>query len=796
MVGDFIRVFIIERPGGARPSVKVLLDECGLDLAVESATSLQQAMARLRSGTYDVLVVDPDLPDRDGFDVIHEIRSAAPLVPIVVMSETITSDGERDDQNGDTDGLRFVARGHQDQLAHSIRSILHAPPVQASTTTNIDRCSPELPSASVILDASPVPMVLIDASLRVRVANRATAKMFGRLAHDLEHRLPGDAMQCLKALDSPDGCGLGPTCHTCPLRTAVEETLATGEPRESDATMTFQTADGIRELTLRLGTTAVETRSGRAVLLCMEDIGEQEIMLATIRESEARYRSLFERNLAGVFRSSIDGSILDCNPAMARILGCETVEQATRLRAEEVYSNPRDREGFLAALVESGSIRDHQVEFVRRDGSMVSCLENATLVAGPDGEFNIIEGTAIDITARLQAEQQLHHAQKMEAVGRLAGGVAHDINNLLQAFAGLTHGLKRSAKNPEAYLDRVAELSGLVKRGASLTRQLLLFSRRESDRTEQLDLRQVVGATEKLLRHLLRENIVLVLHQADRPLPIEADQGRLEQVIVNLAVNAQDAMPGGGTLNMRTTIEGDRRAVLEVTDSGHGIPEEIIDKVFEPFFTTKDGDQGTGLGLSVVHGIVTQFGGTITVDSKVGRGTTICIRLPIRVDDLGGSERVAAAAAGPLSQGAGERILLVEDEVSVRKGLHEMLTLLGYRVETAESMAAALETGAETPFDLLITDLVLPDGNGLEIVEKMQANHPGIAAITISGYSAETPGLEAVARGDVRFIQKPVGVRDFAREVKAALSDRLYPPQDRPAVNGGSVSGIGSDGQS
>ncbi len=509
------------------------------------------------------------------------------------------------------------------------------------------------------------------------------------------------------------------------------------------------------------------------------DITERRLAQEALRVSEERHRSMVEHNLAGVLRSDAAGRILFCNPAAAAIAGVDNPGELVGREVRDFYPDAEDRRRFVQQLEHADEIHNLEARLRRVDGSTAWSLVNAAVVRNPDGTPAFYECTIVDITDNRELEAQLRQAQKMEAVGRLAGGVAHDFNNLLQAFSGLTHGLRLHAGDPAAFSERIEELSNMIRRGSQLTRQLLLFSRRETYQPERLDLADVVQGTEKLFRHLLREDIRLETRRTQGPLPIEADRGQLEQVLVNLAVNAQDAMPDGGRLEMSTFLEGDGWATLVVQDSGSGIPEAIRDKVFEPFFTTKEAGLGTGLGLAVVHGIVTRAGGNIEVESETGKGATFRIRLPLRTLSTASPE-VAAAAVPERPRGAGQRVLVVEDEEPVRRSICEMLEIIGYEAVGAESVAAVLAAVGERDLDLVISDMVLPDGSGVEVIAGLREHRPSLPAVAISGYSTGSGLLQDLEAKNIRFLQKPFDFDELAEEVGCLLDTGQDEGRDGP----------------
>ncbi len=512
----------------------------------------------------------------------------------------------------------------------------------------------------------------------------------------------------------------------------------------------------------------------RMVTVVFLDITDRMCASEALRQSEERYRSLFERNLAGVFRSAIDGKLLECNESFARILGLSGPDEIKSHMATEFYQESGDRDRLIAAIDRHGELRNHELILRRADGTEVCVLANMSLTRSDSGEPEILEGTMIDISDRKQTEVQLRQAQKMEAVGRLAGGVAHDFNNLLQAMLGATELLRqRAEQDDEDMIARLSELGEHVRRGSQLTRQLLLFSRRDTERQERLDLNDVVHGTVKLLHRLLRENVELVYVPIDLDLPLIADRGQIEQVVMNLAVNASDAMPKGGRLFLRTGREADQ-SWLEVTDSGEGISDEIRDHLFEPFFTTKDPGKGTGLGLSVVHGIVSRLGGQITVDSMVGQGTSIRIQFPST--DAPREAALDFENGAVSSRGDGQRILVVEDDPAVRSGLREILGVLGYSVTTVGSREETVFLPPAPGFDLLLTDYVLPDGSGTDIARDLRSRWPALRVVVMSGYAQDVPvGSDSKLDG-MDFLQKPFGTDTLASTVRAALAAPPPPP--------------------
>ena len=384
----------------------------------------------------------------------------------------------------------------------------------------------------------------------------------------------------------------------------------------------------------------------------------------------------------------------------------------------------------------------------------------------PSGEV-VIVGT--DMTERKQLESDFLHAQKMEAIGRLAGGVAHDFNNLLQVVLGNTELLLLSDDAATAGRPMLTEIQEQAERGAQLARQLLVFSRREFYSPSRIDINDFVKGAATLLARLIKENIALVLDLAEEALPIDGDRGQLEQTLMNLVVNASDAMPEGGELTIRSgggdLAEGDGAgAWFSVSDTGTGIPDELVDRIFDPYFTTKSAARGTGLGLAVVHGIVSVHGGHVDLDNRPGEGITFRVTLPRSSRE--GSEAAVETPQVAVPRAEGGRVLVVEDQDPVREMLSTMLTSLGYEVSTASDGAEARARIAADEYQLLVSDIVLPDTTGVELAHEFRTRRPSLAVLLVSGYAEETVRARGV---ELKFLQKPFRLADLARQASSAL---------------------------
>ncbi len=525
----------------------------------------------------------------------------------------------------------------------------------------------------------------------------------------------------------------------------------------------------MRTVSLRSGEGAVVGAVG-----IVEDITRRQRAEEALRRSEERYRTILQEMVEAYYEVDLTGTMTFCNGAMVEVLGYP-LEEVIGLNNRAYMDAATAKRVFQSykRVYETGQpIKVVGFEYLRKDGARVAVEMSVTLMRDVNGTPVGFRGMVRDVTDRKRLEEQLLQSQKMEMVGTLAGGVAHDFNNLLQAMLSQAQLLRSLASDEGKTAAVVQELEQQIQRGASLTRQLLLFSRRETARPERLDLNDAVREATQILLRLVRANITLVIELAPNRLPVEADRGQLQQVLMNLTLNASDAIQERGQLVIRTGAVGRKEVWLSVEDSGRGIPEVIRDRIFEPFFTTKDREKGTGLGLSVVHGIVTRAGGRIELESAVGRGSTFKVVLPRAESGENSPVDGAPAVAPELTIGKGERVLIVEDEDGAREGLRDILAMLGYDVAAVGSGEEAERLPEGRPFDLLLTDLMLPGAMGPQVAAALRERWPRLKVILMSGYTEDEAVRRGVTAGDVRFLQKPFSMQALSREVRNALDEQ------------------------
>jgi two-component system, cell cycle sensor histidine kinase and response regulator CckA len=514
-----------------------------------------------------------------------------------------------------------------------------------------------------------------------------------------------------------------------------------------------------------------------------QQVSAQEALRESEGRLEQKYRGIFEEAIFGIFQSTPDGRYLSANPAIARMFGYDSPEQliaSVQDLAHQVYVDPRRREEFKALIERQGEVRNFEVELYRKDGSTVWVSANARAIV-QDGVVVRYEGMNQDITERKLLEGQLLQAQKMEAVGRLAGGVAHDFNNAIGVIVGYSTLLKERISSDELSLRYVEEVGKAGQRAASLTRQLLAFSRKQIVRPTILNLNSIITEMDKMLHRLIGEDIEVIVNRDPNLGRINADLGQIEQILMNLAVNARDAMPQGGRLFIETANaeldEGNlaehrhakpgRYVVLSVSDTGCGMDKETQAQIFEPFFTTK-GNQGTGLGLSTVYGIVKQSEGYIWVYSQKGNGTRFKIHFP----------RVEAAVqpatlpedVSVISHGT-ETILLVEDDESMRSLTRRCLADHGYTVLDVQNGEAAIRTASQYdgPIHLLLADVVMPGISGRHLAESLAVSRPEVRCLYMSGYTADLIAKHGVLEPQVALLEKPFTQNALLRQLRKTL---------------------------
>jgi two-component system cell cycle sensor histidine kinase/response regulator CckA len=513
--------------------------------------------------------------------------------------------------------------------------------------------------------------------------------------------------------------------------------------------------------------------------------GEVGSRAADLVESERLYRSTFDAAPFGIVHAGLDGQWLRVNRRLCELLGYSREELQTPTVQELLQSEERAGEAEAIRQMAVGTVDRYLIDekrYRRRDGSPVWVRVNMSVhrdaAAQPQYFIWVIE----DITERRTLEAQVRQANKMDAIGQLASGVAHDFNNLLTVILGFAELMTDDAALASQHGKDLGEIVKAAQRAAGLTKQLLAFSRQQVLNTAPLDVNGLIEDMTGMLGRLIGEHIEIALALAPNLPLVLADRGQLEQVVMNLVVNARDAMPGGGRVTIETadlelenascqeeTIMHGRYVMLAIADAGTGMSNETQRRLFEPFFTTKETGKGTGLGLSTTYGIVKQSKGYICVESEAGRGTTFKVYLPPSNRDV--PDQAVKAVAPAADKTASETVLLVEDEAGVRRFSKRILENAGYRVLEAANGDAAEKLFAEhaDSIALIVTDVVMPGCGGPELLSRLHAQAPALKALYMSGYTEQTAAHQAGIDRGVPVVQKPFTAAEFVQRVREAL---------------------------
>jgi PAS domain S-box-containing protein len=529
-----------------------------------------------------------------------------------------------------------------------------------------------------------------------------------------------------------------------------------------------------------------------AMLICWLNAALRSVQ-ENLRRSELNFRSLVTNAPYGICRCDATGKILDANPAFLEMLGYSATTELVGRHIYDLYGDAEQWFDLADSLRSSEPFKGLTAEWKKKDNSTTGVRVSGRSVSNGTEGGVVFELFAEDVTERRALEQQLRQSQKMEAVGRLAGGIAHDFNNLLMVISGYSEFLLERLGSDPSLRAPAQEIASAAERASSLTRQLLAFSRKQMLAPKIVNLNSIVTENLKMLTRMIGEDIDLVMVPTPNLWPVRADSGQIEQVIMNLAVNARDAMPSGGKLTIETsnvTLDDDyvrvhaplrpgEYVMIAISDTGAGMDAETQQQIFEPFFTTK-GPKGTGLGLSTVYGIVKQSGGYIWVYSEIGKGTTFKIYLP----------RVAATGEPALAQPAAqadtrvvepgtETILVVEDEANLRYLARQFLEKQGYRVIEAADGAVAMQIAVahEGVIHLLLTDVIMPGMNGRELAQRISEIRPNVKILYMSGYTENVVGHNGMLDAGVRLLQKPFNLRDLKSKVREVLDATPTPPE-------------------
>lgn len=756
-----MRVLIVEdNPADVELAV-AFLKRAGYPLtfdAVDNQADFQRALER---GQYDLVLCDHNLRTWNGLEALEILRKSGRNVPFVVVTAVLGDEAAVDYiKQGAAD---YVLKHRLDRLPVAVRQALRDKAHRDESAQLHEQILAGKREWELTFDSVPDPILLLNVQGKILRANRALTELARKKFSEVIGRPCWEVISC-------GGQGLA----ECPNY----QSLKTGQVSSSEKLLSLDSrvfecsASPIRD--------AAGNLSGSVVVL--HDLTERRRGEAALRESEERFRTAFRASPEPMSISQLsNGRYVDVNDAFLRLFGFEREEVVGRAAEElKTWTDLEDRAKIFKELQDRRSIRDLQLDFRTQAGEIRTML----LAADPvefSGETCALV-ISVDVTERRRLEEQFLQAQKMEAVGRLAGGVAHDFNNLLTIINGYTDLLIEAAARGGRERSQLEEIRRAGERAAALTRQLLAFSRKQVIKPTVLDLNALVEGMEKMLGRLIREDIDFKVSQARDLGQIKADPGQIEQVVMNLVVNARDAMPKGGKLTVETGnaelgeeyarahpyVTPGNYVLLAVSDTGCGMDAETRSHIFEPFFTTKGQGKGTGLGLPTVYGIVKQSCGHVEVYSEVGKGTVFKVYFP-RIDepakDESGRSIPAAKVAGT------ETVMLVEDEPGVRALAAEALKSNGYRVLEAGDAeeAQALVAQHQEVIHLLLTDVIMPGMNGKELADTLTQLRPGIKVLFISGYTADAIARHGILPDGAAFLPKPFAPRTLLERLRQTL---------------------------
>ena len=643
---------------------------------------------------------------------------------------------------------------------------------------------------SAIHENAPIAMMLVDRDRQVRKANGFAARFANRTTAEMTGMTGGEALRCLHHLDDPKGCGFGPACARCQVKQAVLNTFETGVSQtEVAAWLPFPRDDAVEKRCLLISTAYLQISGTERVLVCAQDITQRKRAQKALQESEEKFRLAFQTSPDAINLNRLeDGVYIDINDGFTKLMGYTRNDVVGKSSlALNIWASPEDRQRLVAGLKEHGVVENLEAEFTDKDGQNITGLMSARILR--INHEDLILSITRDITERKKAQQekeklqaQLNQAQRMESVGRLAGGVAHDFNNMLTVILGYTQAAMEEMDPSGFGHKNLQEVLNAAQRSADLTKQLLAFARKQVIDPKILNLNHTVEHMITMLQRLIGEDIDLLWQPCENLWYVKMDPSQIDQILANLCVNARDAISGVGKLTIETGRKTFDQAycdrnqgfipgefvMLAVSDNGCGMDRHTRNNLFEPFFTTKDVGRGTGLGLATIYGIVKQNKGFINVYSEPGQGTTFKIYLPRYMSHTAHQDLPPPSGKTP---GGTETILVVEDETAILQMTRMMLEKLGYAVLPAATPGAAMELAKhhQKSIHLLLTDVVMPEMHGRDLAGQLAAFYPDLKFLFMSGYTANVIAHQGVLDKGVHFIQKPFSMKDLAAKVRSAL---------------------------
>ena len=733
---------------------------------VHNEPELMRAIARQ---PVDIILADPSGQSRNGLRALTIARETRPGVPFIFVSGAECREQmEGALSAGATD---FILKENLPRLAPSIRRVIQETRIQR----DLEKARQELLRHAELLDLANDAIVISDAAGKISYWNRGAERMYGWSREE----------------------ATGRDVHTL-LQTGPPEKLAEVmrellEKQHWEGEIEQTRRDGTR-IVASTGWTLRDNDPEAPLLQLSIDVTDRIRAEEALRQSEERYRRFVDEDLTGNLIMKPDGSIITCNPAFARIFGFDSIEEARAANFISLLYTRKEGIELITNLRHDESTEPLELEMRQRDGETVYVVAKFVGSFDAAGQPTELKGYLFNDTKRKRLEQQLIQAQKMESLGTLAGGIAHDFNNILGIILGYTTRLEDWKKHPEQMPQAIKVIRDAVGRGASLVQQLLTSARQTEAYFASLDLNALAHELEKMLAATFPKTINVVLQlQPNLPLA-KADRGQIHQVLLNLCVNARDAIPHEGTITLATGVSGgdelrgqfsgvqaERYVFIRVIDTGTGISQRVKPHIFEPFYTTKERGKGTGLGLSVVYGVVNNHRGFVQVESEPGYGTTFTVYLPVRSATDADAER--NGSIGRPSDPA-RTIMLVEDEEMLRELGVMMMEADGYRVLAAKDGVEAVEMfeSHADEIGLVVCDLGLPRLGGRDVFMRMKEIKPSVRAIVASGYLDPNVRSEILRAGVIDTVQKPYDFRDMMERIRSIIGQPQTEDDQQPQL--------------
>jgi len=747
------------------------LQKSDLDYEAVTASTREDFVCQLRKQSFDVVLTDYRMKDWTGIDALSIVREIQPGTPLILLSGTLGDDLAVDCiKSGITD---YVLKHQMARLPVAIRRAQEEQILREAEITAVRALRESEERYRVLVENAPEAIVVVDNTTAQFVdCNENALRLFGLSRAALLQSGPAD----LSPERQPDGQNSAEGARRNLGFAAL------GQPFSFE--WLHRNARG-EEIPCEIHLVLLPSPERNLIRGSIVDISERKRAEAALRHSEARYRGLVNNSTYGIYWVTLEGKLIDANPALARMLGYDSVAELLAVGgSRELYASPADRDKLHAEYLLAGRIHT-TVEWKRKDSKPITVRLNGWQATDSEHGNPYVEVIVEDVTEHIALEKQLVQAQKFEAIGQLAGGIAHDFNNMIGAIIGWADmGVEETNSAPRLrrYFDKVRQQAD---RAAALTRQLLAFARRQILEPRNIDLNLTAIETLSLLEKVIGSNISIQANLAPDLAVVLADPVQVEQVLMNLCINARDAMPDGGSLAVDTSnvavdeefcilqplAHPGQYIMLAVTDTGTGMDAATLDRIFEPFFTTKEMGKGTGLGLATVYGIIRQHGGFLHVFSQPGAGSTFRVYLPV--------SKVASIPTGAVEDtkpvdGGSEMLLIVEDHDGLRELAYETLVGLGYQVLLACDGEEALREfrAHRDEIGLVLLDVMLPKLNGPEVYARIREEKCEIPIVFATGYSPDTTLLQKVREKGLSVLQKPYTPRDLARKVRETLDRR------------------------